>query len=322
MRRFKDTSINREATASGLPPRLQKILNNLAPLDPNKFKSKGKDPLTNAPILDRKAPSLLKSAIDTVKGKSGIDEQIVRTTSIVGGVGGVAWSGLQAILSQSREWAYLIPAIGMVAGLSAWYAKAKPGLRQWLIELYPHHVDTLKKIETKNYSVLEQEIKPGARPDFNEYTLPEILEHWNKPGGMPAGGQWKNNGKLIKFADQSEVDRLNQLFRHQYWSNFRDTMMSIGAIPASAFAVGMGYNAVLKMLDEKFDENPNRAKANEILRETTVQPQQEREQTLEGHTKIPGREGYFKYDKNNSEERSDGTYYYVPRLKNYYKVRL
>ena len=322
MRRFKDTSINREATASGIPPGLQKFLNKFAPLDPNKFKSLGKDPLTNAPILNKNAPSMLKSAIDTVKGKAGLDEQLVQKTSIFAGAGGVAWSGVQAILSQSREWAYLIPAIGMVAGLATVYAKAKPAIRRYLIELYPHHVDTLKKIETQKYSVIEQGIKPGARTTANEYTLPEILVHWNQPGGMPDGGQWKNDGKLIKFAYQSDVDMLNQMLDHQKWSNFRDVLMSIGALPASAFAVGMGYNAVLKMLDKKFDENPNRVKANEIMRQTTVQPQQEREQTLEGFTKIPGREGYFKYDKNNSEERSDGTYYYVPRLKNYYKVRL
>ncbi len=317
MKRFKDSKQinNLVIAAAPTPPPLTGKL----PKDPGflnfklplflwdtKFKSLGLDS-TGAPILDADASNKIQAAVAAVLGKKGLDEQIATGVQLVGGVTGTGFAITKILASQSPEWAYLIPAVGIATALSALYIHLKPGIRRDLIKSVPHIEDTLKNIQTKQYLV--EETVGKRAPTVKPYTLPQIAAQLANTS--PDGGRWTQGNIVRQFKNADDVDKINLMLKHQKLSDIRDALMSAGAIPSSAVATALGYGIGLAIYagaeqerqqafqaaasDTRVKEDPTPASKSELTRDMI---------------KVPGY-GFQKYTE--TRELKNGiTEYFVP----------
>jgi hypothetical protein len=278
-----------------------------------KFKSLGLD-ATGAPILDPKAVERIESAIKAVKGKAGLDEQITQGVNILGGVTGAGIGIAKILASQSAEWQYMVPALAAATILSGLYLKLKPLDRARLIRKIPHIEDTLVNIQSKKYKV--EETIGNKNPIITEYTLPQILSQLNSAGTFE-GGVWVTGKASRKFADSTDVDKINHMLQHQHLSEIRDAVASVSAVPAALVTTALGYGGGMAIQNER-----EKARIKEYQKATkdikvTAPPPATKSEITEGMVRVPGK-GYQRYT--DIREKSDGSYeYYVPVIKAWVK---
>lgn len=315
MKRFKDSNNNLyKVSTAALPP----VKDWFKPLNPAKLKTPEVGP-TGAYLLDPHAIERLESAIKAARKQKGLDEDIAFGVTAISGGSGLAWSVIQSLAQASQDWRTIAVPIGIATVIAGAWIKAKPLARAALIKKWPHAQDTLKTVLSKQYSVLEEVVGSGAAAKSKSYTLPQILEQWNSAGAID-NGEWLTGKIKRRFEDPNQVSKLNQMFKHQYWSDFRDAAMSAGVIPASLGITNLGYELVGNYLTSQFENSPNKAKAQDVAEETSEAPKINQQPAFENLTQIDGI--LYRYDKNNYKEKNGVIYYYVPAKKGYFKRQL
>jgi hypothetical protein len=322
MRRFKDSKeINNIVIAAGTGsktkiPKSPGFLKKPSLLYwDTKFKSLGVD-ATGAPILDPKAKERIESAMNAVKGKAGLDEQITQGVSVLSGVTGAGIGIFKILASQSAEWAYMVPALAAATIISGLFLKLKPGDRARLIKKIPHIEDTLVNIQSKKYKV--EETIGNKTPNVVQYTLPQILSQLINAGESFDGGVWMNGKVSRKFADSTEVDKINHMLQHQHMSEARDAVRSAAVVPGSLAATALGYAA--GMFIHNYQENARqqgyKAAAPDITVKKDSAPASKSELTRD-MIKVPGY-GFQRYTK--TRELKNGiTEYFVPVTGKWYR---
>jgi hypothetical protein len=188
------------------------------------------------PLIPDKIPDHYKDAIDIITGKKQKDEMDSILKSKWGfGIGAAALlaNNITKLPLSSSAMQYL--SINLMAGqvLSGAITSIKPWMRAKLTLRSKKTLDNLKKIETMEYDINVYDIVASSGnvtmstvPSGTvKMTLKKIAESIQN-GKLYGNDAWRSGDEFFTFANQKDVDNINQMFKTNMSANDRDVLMS------------------------------------------------------------------------------------------------
>jgi hypothetical protein len=188
------------------------------------------------PKIPKNIPDNYKDAMNIIKGKKQKDEQDIIAKSKWGiGIGAVSFlaNNFTKLPLSSSAMQYL--SINLMAGqiLSQVLLNLKPYIRMKLTLKSKKTLDNLKKIEDMEYDINVYDlvasggtVRMSQLPsDTKPMKLEDIADSIQK-GQLHGSDAWRSGDNFFTFANQKDVDNINQMFKTNLSANERDALVS------------------------------------------------------------------------------------------------